>query len=92
MTLIRRFTCDDWVKFICYSDYYSPNYPFGDGAISGAWLRALLGLVQLLSLGEVFWNELANPSLDMYKLLAIVAVCLFCGYLFKCLSFLVTEN
>lgn len=65
---------------------------FGDGAISGAWLRALLGLVQLLSLREEFWNEPANPSLDMYKPLAIVAVCLFWGYLSKCLSFLVTEN
>lgn len=65
---------------------------FGDGAISGAWLGALLGLVQIFSLGEGFWNESVNSSLDIYKSLAIVAVCLFWGYLFKCLSFLVVEN
>lgn len=65
---------------------------FGDGALTGAWLGALLGLVQILSKGELFWNNPANPDLDIYKALAIVSLCLFWGYLFKFLSFLIAEN
>lgn len=65
---------------------------FGDGALAGAWLGALLGLVQILSKGELFWNNPADPDLDIYKALAIVSLCLFWGYLFKFLSFLIAEN